>query len=273
MRIYIDFEATEAGEIIAVGAVTENNDRFFRVCRPLYTPVTERITALTGLDSNVLADEPTFRAAAEDLIHWCDAHSTTIGFHFFSFGKNDHEFLAKTIDLYKAHSFSAESIACMQFVYNNLSNGAYPIYKAFNRPLIGLRSAYLTYKNNKQELPDSHNPVDDAAMFKELVEAAESGWTLPEDAEIVKVVKPILPAKAPVEDFNTPAELHRTVVCYWTKGNKDKVAVYRDLVSAAKALCTKALNSGVTPEVAANRILTAAIAGETYCDRKFFLVN
>lgn len=273
MRIFVDFEATEAGEIIAVGAVTESDKRYFSVCKPLFTPLTERITALTGITEDTLKDAAPFSAVCADLVNWAIGHNTGSGVHFFSFGKNDRGFVNKTLDLYQSHGYDELTTRHMTFLSNFLSNGAHPIYQAFRRPLVGLRSAYLTYKNDTGDLHQSHNPLDDALMFKELLEAAEDGWTLPEDAEIVKVSKPTLPKKAPKEDFNTPDELHRTVVVYWRKGNQDRSAVYRDLIGAAKGTCTKALNAGVSPEQAAYRVLNAAINGESYCDRKFFLVD
>ena len=274
MRIFLDFEATEAGEIIAIGAVAEDDSRYFAVCKPQFTPLTERITALTGIDERTLENANPYWMVARDFQTWCKMRDASGETYLYSFGKNDRGFAQLTLNMYRSHGY--DSPAClnpMAWVYANLENGANPIYKAFNRPLVGLRSAYLTYKNDTGDLHQSHNPLDDAIMFRELVLAAEDGWRLPQGAELVKVEKPVLPSKAPKEDFCTPAELHRTVVCYWTKGNQDKSAVYRDLVTAAKALCTKAINSGVSPEQAAYRVLQAALNGDSYCDRRFFLVG
>ena len=274
MRIFIDFEATEAGEIISVGAITETGEKFYALSRPLYSPLTERITALTGITQEDLDGAAPFWLTCRSLIAWANSLDTGNGYHFFSFGKNDRVFVNTTARLYRSNgSDDRYTLEPMEYLANKLTNGADPIYKAFNRPLVSLRSAYLTYKNSQGELENTHNALEDAQMMMELILAVEDGWKLPEDAEIVKVQKPVLPAKAPAEDFCTPSELHRTVVCYWTKGNSDKVAVYRDLVTAAKALCTKALNAGVTPEKAAYRVLQAAMNGESYCDRRFFLVD
>lgn len=273
MRIFVDFEATEAGEIIAIGAVAENDSRYFAVCQPMFTPLTERITALTGITEDTLATANPYWQVARDFQTWCHMQSPD-PVYLYSFGKNDRAYARYSLECYMGNGWTAPPIVNpMAWIAGTIENGADPIYKAFRKPLVGLRSAYLTYKNDTGDLHQSHNPLDDALMFRELVLAAEQGWRLPADAELVKVIKPQLPAKAPKEDFTSPTELHRTVVCYWTKGNADKSAVYRDLITAAKALCTKALNSGVTPEQAAYRVLQAAMNGETYCNRRFFLVD
>lgn len=274
MRIFVDFEATEAGEIIAIGAVADNDARYFGLAKPQFTPLTERITALTGLTDETLSTASPFWMVVRDFVSWCNTQAAGNGYCLLAFGKNDRVFAATTLDLYKSHGYDSEYlIKPLEFLAHNITNGADPIYKAFNRPLVSLRSAYLTYLNDTHDRTHSHNPVEDAIMFRDLIVAVENGWKLPVGASMVKVVKPVLPKKAPREDFCTPDELHRTVVCYWRRGNQDKSAVYRDLVSAAKALCQKALNAGVSPEQAAYRILQAAIEGGAYCDRKFFLVD
>lgn len=274
MRIFLDFEATEAGEIIAIGAVAEDDSRYFAVCKPQFSPLTERITLLTGITDEVLLTANPYWMVARDFQQWCMMRDCEGRTRLYSFGKNDKAYAQFTLNAYMAHDYTAPAVVNpMAWVAANIENGANPIYKAFNRPLVGLRSAYLTYKNDTGDLHQSHNPLDDALMFRELVMAAEDGWRLPEEAELIKIDKPKLPAKAPKEDFTSPTELHRTVVCYWNKGNQDKSAVYRDLITAAKALCTKAINSGVSPEQAAYRVLQAAMNGETYCGRRFFLVS
>lgn len=274
MRIYLDLEATEAGEVLAIGAVTETDARFQMVVAPAFTPLTPRITALTGITEDTLKSAYPFTVVAAKFKEWvqkCVAWKDNTA-HIVTFGKNDSKFLAETYDLYRSHGYDAERLEPMKWLINCTSNGADPIYQAFRRPLVSLRSAYLTYRE-QGELNGIHLPVEDACMFKELYEAVERGWTLPADAAIVKVAKPQLPPKAPKQNFNTPEDLQRTVVVYWRKGNQDRSAVYRDLVGAAKGTCTKAINSGLDPETVAYRVLNAAIAGESYCDRKFFLVD
>lgn len=275
MRFYLDLEATEYGEVLAIGAVAEDGSRFQKVVRPTYSPLTERITALTGIDERAIANAPSFIEVANDFQFWAWTHALNDQCDILTFGKNDGTFLRKTYDLFYTHGASPDDVEPMIWLINRTHNGADPIYQAFNQNMISLRSAYLTYIENEstKTLNGAHLPVEDAAMFKTLFEAVEDGWTLPEGTNVVLVKKPTLPPKQPKEDFNTPDELHRTVVVYWRRGNQDKCAVYRDILTAAKATCTKALNAGITPEQAAFRALDAAINGESYCDRKFFLVN
>lgn len=275
MRIYLDLEATEYGEVLAIGAVDEDGNRFQEVVRPTYTPLTERITALTGIDERTIANAHNFIEVANNFQFWAWSHACDNQCDILTFGKNDSGFLRKTYDLFYTHGASPDDVEPMIWLINHTHNGANPIYQAFRRSMISLRSAYLTYTENEatEALNGAHLPIEDAAMFKILYEAVRNGWVLPEGANLVTVKKPTLPPKQPKEDFNTPPELHRTVVVYWTRGNQDKCAAFRDLITAAKATCTKALNAGISPEQAAYRVLDAAINGESYCDRKFFLVD
>lgn len=275
MRIFVDLEATEAGEIIAIGAVTEDNQRFFGVMTPRFSRVTPRITTLTGITEEEADQFPPAELTIERFVRWAMDQATDIGLHFFTFGKNDGGFVQRTRDFYAAHPDWAQdnTVKRLDWIRANMSNGADPIYKAFNKPLISLRSAYFTYKH-EVEGDNTHNPVQDAVWFKELVEAAESGWRLPEGTELVKVIKPVMPAKDPNKGMDIPDELNRKVIAYWQRGNKDRCEVFPTLINAAKAICTQAVQgNGLSPEQAAYRVLNAAINGESYCNRKFFLVD
>lgn len=279
MRIFVDLEATEGGEILAIGAVTDNDSRFFAVVKPEFTKLTPRIMALTGYDEQTMAGAQDITSAIAKFTHWALAQSGAlslggnIGLHFFTFGKNDREFVQKTRDLHFNANGMSDLVHQLDWMKGNMSNGASPIYTAFKRPLISLRSAYYTYKNTPSEGAVIHNPVEDAVMFKELVEAAEGGWKLPADAEIVKVSKPVLPPKDSNNGMGVPEDLNRKVIAYWQKGAKERVQLYPNLIAAAKNLCTQAIQiDHVAPEQAAYRLLNAAITGESYCNRKFFLV-
>lgn len=273
MRIFVDLEATEGGEILAIGAVTDNDSRFFAVVKPEFTKLTPRIMALTGYDEQTMEGATDITSAVYKFVQW-SLQWVTAGVHFFTFGKNDREFIQKTRDLHFNAKGMSELVHQLDWIKGNMSNGASPIYSAFKRPLISLRSAYYTYKNTPSEGAVIHNPVEDAVMFKELVEAAEGGWKLPADAEIVKVSKPVLPPKDANNGMGVPEDLNRKVIAYWQRGGKERVQLYPNLISAAKSLCTQAIQiDHVSPEQAAYRLLNAAITGDSYCNRKFFLVD
>lgn len=274
MRIFVDLEATEAGEVIAIGAVTEEDVRFFGMMAPKYSRITPRITALTGITEEEAADWPQAEDTVRRFVNWAQAQDAGIGIHFFTFGKNDGGFIQRTRNFYADQWGANEIVMEFDWIRANMSNGAAPIYNAFRKPLISLRSAYLTYKRNETLDTNIHNPVEDAVMFKELVEAAESGWTLPDGAELVKVVKPVMPPRDANRGVSMDEVLDRKVIAYWQKGNNDRCQVFPNLINAAKALCTQAVQiDKLSPEQAAYRVLNAAINGETYCNRKFFLVD
>lgn len=274
MRIFVDLEATEAGEVIAIGAVAENNFRFFSVMAPKYSRITPRITALTGITEEEAEKWVDAEHAVRSFVEWAQEQDAGLGVHFFTFGKNDGGFIQRTRNFYADQWGANEIVMQLDWIRANMSNGAAPIYDAFRKPLISLRSAYFTYKNAASDSADIHNPVKDAIMFKELVEAVEDGWRLPEGAELVKVSKPVMPPKDINHGRNVPEELDRKVVAYWQKGNSDKVQVFQNLIIAAKSLCNKAIQfDKLDPTQAAYRVLNAAINGESYCSRKFFLVD
>lgn len=274
MRIFVDLEATEAGEVIAIGAVAENNFRFFSVMAPKYSRITPRITALTGITEEEAEKWVDAEHAIRSFVEWAQKQGAGLGVHFFTFGKNDGGFIQRTRNFYADQWGANEIVMQLDWIRANMSNGAAPIYDAFRKPLISLRSAYFTYKNAVSDGVDIHNPEKDAIMFKELVEAVEGGWRLPEGAELIKVSKPVMPPKDINQGRNVPEELNRKVIAYWQKGNSDKVQVFPNLIIAAKSLCTKAIQfDKLDPTKAAYRVLNAAINGESYCSRKFFLVD
>lgn len=273
MRIYLDIEATEAGEVIAIGAVTEAGSTFHSYVRPVRTEITDRITVLTGITKEAAADATPLPCAAQALMVWAKANCDG-EFQFCAFGKGDKDFLKRSYESLHITGWDYElaEMKDIKFIIDNTTNIAKTIYQAFRKPYIGLRPAYLTYRENK-EAPRFHNPLEDAMMLKELVEACEGGWSLPEGKEIVKVHKPTLPPKAKADNGDVPLELRRKVIAYWVKDEKDRCGVYRDCVQAAATVCTKAIQAGITKVDAARRVLNAAYTGESYCGRKFFLVD
>lgn len=277
MRIFVDFEATEAGEIIAIGAVTDTNARFFGTMAPKYSRITPRITALTGITEEEAENFPAAEDTVRSFVAWALNQGKDSGFHFFTFGKNDSGFAQKTRDFYAGQWGAVEIVMQLDFIRAHMSNGAAPIYEAFRKPLVSLRSAYLTYKHNYNVGVDAiHNPVEDAVMFKELVEAAEGGWMLPEDAEMVKAIKPTMPSKDVNKGVIIPGELDHRIVAYWVqkKTGKGIAQVFENAIHAARAICNQAtMYGGIDSIQAAYRVLNAAINGETYCGRKFFLVD
>lgn len=274
MRIFVDIEATEAGEILALGAVADNNERFFSAVRPIFSRVTPRITVITGVTQDQADEFPTPANVIPHFIEWAIRQGGTYGVHFFTFGKNDRQFVEKTRAFWANEDKTLNIVAQLGWIAANMSNGAAPIYDAFRRPLISLRSAYLTYKETN--IKPEHCSLEDAVMFKELIDAVENGWTLPDGARIVKITKPVLPPKDVNHGEQIPKDLDRKVVAYWVrrKDGSDQSAVYANCIVAAKALCTQAIQTGkLDPIQAGYRVLNAAVIGETYCDRKFFLVD
>lgn len=276
MRIYIDVEATEGGELLQIGCVTETNERYGVCLRPQFTPVTPRITALTGITPENAAGAEDTLTGIIDLMTWVSNQNTGNGVCCFSFGKNDAKFFHQTRDMYLRNGTDANvpGMKALEWFGKNIINCQNTIYQAFGHKGLSLRSYFLTMNN--QPIPNEHNALTDAVYLFKIMNAIDSGWKLPEDAEIIKFQKPKLPSKATAAEAGgtLTSDLKRKVVAYWvnTKG-KENTAIFSDCITAAKALCTAAIQSGRSHEQAGYGVLNAAINGETYCGRKFFLVD
>lgn len=272
MRIYLDLEATEGGEIIAIGAVAENGKRFFSAVRPRFTPVTPRIAVLTGITADEAEEFPLAETAIPRFVNWALKQDAGIGIVFLTFGENDKHFVQTTLAFYKEDCGTPDSVLNgLSWLIANMADCSYLIRNTFRRPNISLRSAYLTLRET--ELSPIHNPVEDALALKELIDLILGGWTFPENATVVKATKPNLPPK--MKEI-IPENLNRKVVAYWvqSKTNKDMTCVFSDCVKAATTLCGQAIQQGQTDKYqVATRVLNAAITGESYCGRKFFLVD
>lgn len=274
MIVYMDIEATEAGEILQIGCVTQHNQRFGICTRPEFTPVTPRITALTGITQEDADESMSLNKALFILIDWLNQQSEDI--QIYAFGKNDIGFIQKTYDFYFLNGKSPDDPLMQRLKYLKLktANCQSYIYNAFRYKGLSLRSYYLTMNN--QPLPHDHNAMTDAVYLYQIMSAIDSGWTLPDGAEIVKFHKPTLPPKVdPCEANGTmTADLNRKVVAYYVNNKgKDCAQVFPNCVAAARALCQQAINSGSDQIEAGRRVLDAALAGTYYCNRKFFLVD
>lgn len=276
MRIYIDVEATEGGELLQIGCVTEENQRFGVCVRPEFTPVTPRITALTGITADDARLADALFPSLCNLVNWALEQDKGNGIHFFSFGKNDAKFFRKTLDMYKNYGTDPNEpgMKALAWMASNITNCQSTIYNAYRQKGLSLRSYFLTMNN--QPLPDQHNALVDAVYLYKIMTAIDSGWTLPEGAEIIKFIKPALPSKVtPAQAGGTlTQDLNRKVVAYWVNSKgKENTGIFSDCMTAAKALCQAAVQAGRTHEQAGYGVLNAAITGTSYCGRQFFLVG
>jgi inhibitor of KinA sporulation pathway (predicted exonuclease) len=88
--VFVDFEMNQIdnshpdelktckNEIIEIGAVKlddtyEEKDSFKTYVKPVITPVTGRITKLTGITNEMVDDAPDFKTAIDRFIDWCKA--------------------------------------------------------------------------------------------------------------------------------------------------------------------------------------------------------
>lgn len=276
MRIYLDIEATEFGELLQLGCVTEDNERYGVCVQPAFTKVTPRITALTGITQED-ADEatPLFEGVI-DLVNWAVQQDNGCGVEFFAFGKNDREFLHKTYHMHLDNGKSKEDagMKALGWLINKTHNCAKVIYEAFGKAGMSLRSYFLTMDN--QPLPHEHNALVDAVYLYKIMTAIDSGWRLPEGAEIVKFHKPALPPRTTETSVEVAdhEQLQRKVICYYVNNKGvEKVQVFQNILACAKAMCQQAINAKAPAIKVAYRVLEAAINGDSYCNRKFFLVD
>ena len=163
LNVYLDLEATESGnEIIAFGAVTEFGDEFYSLVKPKHLDkITPFITKLTGLSEEMyLEDTPDIRAVIEDFWNWCKSFGY-LQIRLFCYGSYDKKLL-------QAEAFRNLDVEGFYYVLDNLFNLCDVAAKILNltNKTPSLKNLYKLFV--KKEIIQTHNPVDDAKMLKEI---------------------------------------------------------------------------------------------------------
>ena len=185
MKIYLDLEANAVtNEVISIGMVTENGDEFYSLVRP-HTKLDRKIKELTHISQEDADAAPSLEAVMQAVRRFLCIATPLDEIVFIHYGKSDVDFL-------RASQIFAEresTKVILQYIINRCENVDNRVPQHFGRETIGLRSAYLTMRLSSDEpATQNHHALEDAQMLKYVWENIDN-YTLPEGAEVVKVVR------------------------------------------------------------------------------------
>ena len=163
MNFYIDFEATQPeGEIISIGVVSDNGNKFYSLVKPQFSKVSKYITDMTGLTNEMLEEAKDLDSVMFNLYFWCQIQEyQKSNWHFYSYGDGDIDFLKNSLcNLTKDSALIIASlmIATMKDYSTTVRkyfHGTVSLIKAYN---------YLKDLEDKQ----NHNALEDAKMLAEV---------------------------------------------------------------------------------------------------------
>lgn len=170
MNFFIDFEASQfAEEIISIGCVCEDGDRFHTLVKPEnLNKVTPFITDLTGITKEQLAtdDVPDIESAIFNFHGWVFTKSADKEDevpNFICYGNGDKHYLEKAIK----HTKDFNTAMYLRNISSNLEDYSKTLVKLFNLDapfkLINLYNDVKEVEKNQK-----HNALEDAEMLKEI---------------------------------------------------------------------------------------------------------
>ena len=163
MNFYIDFEATQPeGEIISVGVVSDNGNKFYSLVKPQFSKVSKYITDMTGLTNEMLEEAKDLNSVMFNLYFWCQIQEYyKSNWHFYSYGDNDVDFLKSS--LRNVHDDSALVITSLMIA---TMKDYSTIVREYFRGTVSLIKAYNYLKDLEDE--QNHNALEDAKMLAEV---------------------------------------------------------------------------------------------------------
>lgn len=163
MNIFIDFEATQPeGEIIAVGAATEDGEQFFEYVKPQYSIVTPEITKLTGITQEILEQEGhLFNDVMYKFALWCDSIQPKRLFQkFYAYGNADVKFLKNSFQTLSSN----DAINIASYMITTMQDYSEDVATFFN----GSTSLIKAYNYFETEKEQKHNALEDAKMLADV---------------------------------------------------------------------------------------------------------
>lgn len=163
MDFYLDVEATQFGEIIAIGIVADNNNTFSSLVKPRLSEMNQYISDLTHIKPDVLQEAEDIDAVMSHLWSWllCQ-ESNIVKWHFFSYGDDAIYFKTTLPAVTDGLAYVAMSV-----IITALENKTKEVFKHFNGSLHLIEAwNYIKAQEKKQR----HDPLEDAQMFKEVLE-------------------------------------------------------------------------------------------------------
>lgn len=168
MKIFLDVEATEQNEIIAIGAVTDkDNKTFYSLVKPQFSELTPIIKKLTHINNEELKTAPLFNQAMTDLYQWLFSKEASVAeWRIYSYG-NDSIFFKKTL---RNCVYNLSYWLCCQIIatLQDVTQQTRQFFKSANN----LQQVYNYIQ--QQEEKQQHNPLEDAQMLQMVMKYMDS---------------------------------------------------------------------------------------------------
>ena len=161
---FVDFEATEKGEIISVGLVGTNRT-FHSFVKPQHSELTPFIKQLTGITEHDLKEAPTVNYVFHDIFKWLEEEEKEIPkWQFCSYGEFDKTLIMNSMsDLYFPYSVIAASVMA-----THMEDASKMTTKFFKTNSISLLKAFNYLKETAAI--QHHNALEDAQMLRYVYE-------------------------------------------------------------------------------------------------------
>lgn len=193
MKFYIDFEATQASEIISVGCVAETGDTFKALVKPQFSSVSPYISQLTHITNEMLENENTLAFVFDQMWDWISNLCPSIlDWEFLAYG-SDEDFVKASLP----NATTEHSMILAAMMIAKMQNGAKEAKKFFHGT-ISLIHAFNHVENAERE--QRHDPLEDAMMFQKVYEYMQNNKPL-EEHPLRKVVNVPADYKSPSGKF------------------------------------------------------------------------
>lgn len=163
MKFFIDFEATQANEIISIGAVSEIGLTFKSLVKPQLSSISPYISQLTHITEEMLSNAKCLDKVFNEMYYWITRQCPDLmAWEFLSYGDDEKFVKASLPNIHTCQSMilAAMLIATMQDGYKDIEKffkGSISLINAFN---------YVENLEKKQR----HDPLEDALMFQKVYE-------------------------------------------------------------------------------------------------------
>lgn len=265
MKIFIDFEATELGEIIAIGAKTAEQE-FYSLVKPEFSKLTPMIKKLTHITQEELNEANNLNRVLDKLFDWCDGQCPgNFNWEFYSYGDADVIFLKKS--LRNCYTHAAYSIACQMIA---TMQDASELTKDFFKQQVKLQHVYnfIQQREGKQQ----HNALEDAKMLEKVMKYMyyNEPFEISPFIEIFAADKN--KKKQQQQNFPKGQYMAQYPNCYVAKDICSMEEMIRWLLSLPN-FRNIPKHSQPKPTRIANRIMNSIKDDTTYCGYKFIKVE
>ena len=173
MNFYIDFEATQpANEIIAIGAVAENDSTFHSLVKPQLSSISQYVSQLTHISAKDLEKAPDINEVLRSFDLWMTQQEPDImNWRFITYG-DDAQFIKSTLPaITDGHAFTIAAILMAKI------ENCYEDTRKFFHGTIKLVHAFNYVQSAETE--QKHNPLEDAMMLQKVYEYTQTHEPLP----------------------------------------------------------------------------------------------